>query len=221
MTEIKEISNFVSIIFFVCPGLVFLYISSILSEGQSPPVNKETIVGFIALSVIYAVVAISFNLFPSNLLSSNLDIKDIKSLRESWILSYAIVIPFILGLVWGILVRGEISFKFARLVSLNPFHPRATAWATVFSRLKGGEFFIVTLKDGTTLRGYYEARSSISRDPTFRDIYLEETLPPEGQLPEVIRGTWIAPTEVRLIEVVSNRPGGQPIPNLKSGDDDE
>lgn len=203
--DIKDLSNFTLVVFFVCPGLIFLFMSRLLATGQPPAVSKDNIAGIIALSVIYAAFALALGLFPKLAVASAVDLAGIKSPRRLWLFVYAIGLPFMAGTLWGALVRAEVPFRLARRLGLRPYHSQPTAQGTAFSRLSGGEYLVVTLKDGAVVEGWFVEGASLSRDASFRDLYLGRIRPPAGQPADLVRGAWIAPGEIRTIEVVSRK----------------
>lgn len=202
--EIKDLASLPVALLFLCPGIVFVTMAALFTTGRPPGVSKDTVGGLIALSIVYAVIAAALGLLPS-VLTNGMPIVTLKWPRRVGLFLYAVGVPFASGVAWGALVRAEVPYRLARRLKLNPLHPKPSAWETAFSRLKGGEFILVTMKDGSTVKGYFERRSCISNDPDFRDIYIEEMLPPPGQASDVVRGIWISPGEIKHIEVVSRR----------------
>ena len=203
--ELKDATNLPLILLYLCPGVVFVWCLNWFTTGRPPSINKDTVGGFIAVSVVYAVATASLGLLPAPLHPSGPTIELALWPERGLVFLYAVAVPYAAGVAWGALTRREVPYRLAKFLRLNPLHPRPTSWETAFSRLKGGEFLILTLKDGACIKGYFDARSSVSTDPSFRDIYLEEMLPVPGQATDVVRGAWVAPGELKLVEIVSPR----------------
>ncbi len=129
--------------------------------------------------------------------------------QRSKVLAIFVVIPSILGAVWGRAVRNKIHVRLAGGLGFD-LADIGSAWDVAFETIPSGSYILVTLKDGLSVCGYLEQGSAISNDVGFRDIFISETIGVEGQSPKVARGTWIAPDQIRTVELVSWRQSLQP-----------
>lgn len=92
-----------------------------------------------------------------------------------WILilfALLIVSPFVLGMIAGISTKKEWTRKLLKKIGLNPIHGVPTAWDYVMDR---PAWVIITLKDNSTIYGFYGENSFASTVPSERDIYVEVT----------------------------------------------
>lgn len=83
-----------------------------------------------------------------------------------------IVLPAVLGVVLGRLLRSAWNERLARSLALPVVDPIPRAFDHVFLT-RGPGFVIITFKDGTQLPGYYGKASRVGRDPGRSEIYLQ------------------------------------------------
>lgn len=85
-----------------------------------------------------------------------------------------LVIPLIIGLAWSYVIQREFIEKHSGRLGLYAVHHVNTAWDWKFSRIRAGEWIMVTLKDGTEHAGYIGSDSFIASGEKDRDIYIEQ-----------------------------------------------
>lgn len=100
---------------------------------------------------------------------------EFKQLFQKWIVLLIITIvgATLVALLLAAIKQRKISDRLLLLLGINPIHSTPTAWDYYFSKLKAG-FVIITLLDGTILRGWYSSDSFSSSDSEERDIYIEK-----------------------------------------------
>lgn len=95
-----------------------------------------------------------------------------------------IISPVVLGAIHGFIQQRDlVRFALAQ-VGVFPLESSPTAWHFLFSRLsrtKGGEWIVVTLKDGKQIFGHFGSNSSASSGPTEHDIYIETVVGTEPE----------------------------------------
>lgn len=224
----RELPSIFVILVLFCPGIAFVFFSSLLQHGRAPAITKDTVGGMIAVSLVYVVVLwllgvvpTSFLLHPNSpfIMRSNwcqlVPTGALTSLlakfcepsiwQRSGIVFFFMVVPALFGVLWGEAIRSDRHLRMMRRMGLNPADSSATAWGMAFSTIEYGAFVVVTLKDGTIVSGNLVSGSAISSDAGFRDIFISETERPEGHPQDLMRGTWISPDEIRTIELVTKR----------------
>ncbi|SDZ68592.1 hypothetical protein SAMN05421736_1371 [Evansella caseinilytica] len=130
----------------------------------------------------------------------------------SWILllfTILVISPYVLGLIAGMSTKKEWTRKLLKKVGLNPIHGVPTAWDYVMDR---PAWVIITLKDDSTVYGFYGKNSFASSIPNERDIYVEVTYDFEDNkwIPdERSVGIWIPQSEIKHIELFNLTNGGE------------
>jgi hypothetical protein len=189
-------------LFLLTPGIVFIFGMALITSGGPPSVTKDTIGGYIAVSLVYALAAVALKKFPVTLANAPgfVELAGAKLPKRLWGFMYGIPLPFVLGCLWGAGMRRGLLYDLFRALGLHPVHPARTAWEGAFGGVPSDARLIATLKDGTTLTGRFLSASS---DTEFPDLYLGDVDPPEGQTKGLIRSAWISPTELRSVEIVA------------------
>jgi hypothetical protein len=209
------------------PGVVFVFFSTFVQQGRPPAITKDTVGGMIAVALLYlffiwagGVISTVEVLNPLLLFAREnslcqfasrfvpsfafVDFCSLSMAGRFKILTIVVLIPSVLGAAWGRAIRNKWHLGLARFLGFD-LADIGSAWDVAFERLPRGGYVVVTLKDGAAVSGYFENRSAISNDPTFRDIFIGETRVSDEQSSDVIRGTWIAPDQIRTIELVTWR----------------
>lgn len=213
------------------PGVVFVFFSTFVQQGRPPAITKDTVGGMVAVAVLYIFIVwscglvsttevlnpllmfanegafcqLASRLLPASLVDPSCSLA---SPRRLQVFCIFVLAPAAYGIGWGQVVRKKLHFKLAKRLRLE-LADTGCAWDVAFEMPPSGGYVIVTLKDGMTVAGYLESRSAISNDPGFRDIFIGDTVGLDGQSPDVTRGTWIAPDQIRTIELVSWRKNPQ------------
>lgn len=115
-----------------------------------------------------------------------------------------LISPLITGIIFGILSKKEIFRKLLQRIGFNIIHPIPTAWDYKFSTIQKGIWILVTLKDDSTVLGYFGQDSFASSDSIEHDIYIERVyrICENGQWEETSRtdGILIKGDQIKLIE---------------------
>lgn len=117
------------------------------------------------------------------------------------------VAPVILAVLTAELSQANALERFIRhwphQLRLRTISPIPTGWDWIFGRTDPC-FVIVTLKDGSSVAGYFGLQSMASSDPTRRDIYLEcqYVIRAHGEWVEVAQsqGAFIDGSQITCIE---------------------
>jgi hypothetical protein len=115
----------------------------------------------------------------------------------------AFVAPGILGLMVGVLNERGLVYRLLQCLGIDTIHPIPTAWDFVFRR-KASVWVLVTMTNGSTIAGFFGARSFASSDSDNRDLYIENVfiVGDDGPWREVPMnaGAWISGRNIRNIE---------------------
>lgn len=127
-----------------------------------------------------------------------------RTLYWALIICCTLITSTITGFIIGLLRKKElIRFVFKKL-NIQAEHPIPTAWDYKFSKVTTQRWVLVTLANGTYIRGLYSYKSLASTDEQYRDIYIEEVylLDENEQWIKMKRtdGVWINPSEIKMIE---------------------
>lgn len=100
---------------------------------------------------------------------------EFKQLFLKWVVLLAITIAgaMLVALLLAVIKQRKITDKLLLKMRINTIHSTSTAWDYYFSKQKAA-FVIITLMDGTTLRGWFSSDSFSSSDSKERDIYIEK-----------------------------------------------
>ena len=166
--------NFLNDAYFIpallVPGLVVLFVRSRFVTGGSAA-QFVGILPYLTVSVMYYAVAYVF-LIPLAEFTDFMELMHEPGYARIIILYVLIFIgPAVLGLLLGIDIQRNFSYRFLQRIGLNPVHAVPTAWDWKFGRLNAAYVFI-TLKDGKCVAGFYDSDSFTSTSPTERDLYI-------------------------------------------------
>ena len=165
MEELQSVDRLYSILPFLIPGFIVLFVRSQFVTGPRPA-HSTTVVSYLIISVIYYALAQLFiHFLPST-----------PALTEGWALAgwlgLIVVGPVILGLGAGFNIQYDLLRRGLQWFGLNPVHVVPTAWDWKFGGMSP-QWVLVTLKDGTRFAGFCGSESFMSSDPAERDIYIE------------------------------------------------
>lgn len=136
------------------------------------------------------------------------------------------IAPTIIGFYSAVSVEKDIFGRFYRNVfGISPVNAFPKSWDRKFCYQRKPCYLIVTIKDGSSVAGYYGSNSFSSSEPAERDVFIE-------QVYDVHKGVWqedrsghgilIMQSEIRYIEFFSgerNYDGKEtPSPAAASGD---
>lgn len=184
---------------FLTPGLIIVYIRSQFITGRIPKPNEQVFT-YLALSglnyglfswLIYGVVYSEW--FKSHPWASAL----------AWFF-FIFLAPAFIGIFFAYSVQRDWAGQIFRKIGLHPVNVWPTSWDRKFCYQRAHCFLTVTLKDGTTVSGYYGGDSFASSEPAERDIFIEQIYDMEekGQWKERAagHGILIMHSEIRCVE---------------------
>jgi hypothetical protein len=203
--ELKDLLAVSTLLTFLCPGLIFVYVHTVVSRGTGPEVTKDNLAAFVAVSAIYTVAVTAVGLLPSPLLPNGPSLAGATVFQRSEVMAFAFLGPAILGGMYAAAKQRDIFYRLAILLRLHPINPSPSAWETGIKRLVQGDYVIATLKDGKRISGNLDHLASFSSKDGCNDMLLSETTPPPGQNEGVTRATWIASGEIQTLEIVTRR----------------
>lgn len=127
-------------------------------------------------------------------------------------LSITLVGALLIGFIIAIFKQTNVIDRVWSKFNVKSIHPTPTAWDYVFSQQKAS-YVIVTLEDGTEIRGLYSFHSFCSSDNENRDLFLEKTYK-IGNNDEWIyspdsNGIYIPSAKIKYIEFKEGSQNGQ------------
>lgn len=151
---------------FLVPGFVFSAVRNQFITGQEQQ-GTEQFIRFLTYSAVnYALFSAPIYFFLNSQLTA---------LWKGLLWTSVILVgPAFLGLLSGIVTRNGWVRKVFHWTGLNPVHAVPTAWDYKFSGMKGGEWVLVTLKNGTRFAGFCGSNSFASSDNKERDLFIEK-----------------------------------------------
>ena len=183
------------------PGLVVLFVRSRFVTGGGAP-QFVGILPYLTVSIVYYAIAyilvIPFANFADFIKWAHEPGYD----KTAIVFALIFVGPAILGLLLGIDIQKNFSYRLLQRISLNPVHAVPTAWDWKFGRL-GETYVLITLKDGTRFAGFFDSNSFVSSNANERDLYIrwiydiedeDEWVPVDGD------GILIAADEIQTVE---------------------
>lgn len=174
--------------YFLVPGVVIITIRNYFSVSKVVLLS-EVAWKYIPISLIYAAVTLPIAAYHSLI--------DGEFSALVWYL-IVIIIPSIVGLVYGLMGKSESLYIFLReRMHLPITHRIGTAWDWRFSNFTGS-YVRVKLDDDTEFAGFAGAASFISSDSDHRDIFIEKTYILEN-------GLWVEPPRPTSALVGANR----------------
>jgi hypothetical protein len=97
--------------------------------------------------------------------------------------------PVAMGLVFARLSQRDVMRRMLQRLGFNPVHVIPTAWDYKFSQTPP-LWVLVTMKDGSTVAGWFGSRSFASSEPRGRDLYIQEVYRPgDGDMWQPVPGT--------------------------------
>ena len=121
----------------------------------------------------------------------------------------AIVQPVLYGALWGRFRQRGYDRKIFTRIGWNTFEQShaPTAWDALFSQ-RPESWIIVTLKDGTKVKGWFGVDSHASSDDGQRDLFISHVLRQreDGQ-EEVVQntgGVYVSADEIRTVEFIKH-----------------
>lgn len=121
----------------------------------------------------------------------------------------AIVQPVLYGALWGRFRQRGYDRKFFTRIGWNTFEQghAPTAWDALFSQ-RPESWIIVTLKDGTKVKGWFGVDSHASSDDGQRDLFISHVLMQrEDEQEQVVQntgGVYISADEIRTVEFIKH-----------------
>jgi hypothetical protein len=117
--------------------------------------------------------------------------------------------PIVIGALWGrIRLKGNdraVLRKFG-FIPLEQNHA-PTAWLAMFAG-RAPSWIIVTLKDGSMVKGWFGVESHASSDDMHRDLFVSHVVRVlangDEELVENTAGVYIAPDEIKTVEFIKN-----------------
>ncbi len=186
-------SDFASILPFLIPGFVALWVRSQFVRGVNPTLDKDNFVTYMAFSSIYDTLVVRFI--------------DAKWITDSTLIFLVIfvIVPAIFGLLLGINVQRNFVRGVLSRFGLYTIHALPTAWDWVFNRAVSEQWVLVTLKNGIQFSGLYGLDSFAGSNPNERDLYIQwlYDINEEGDwapVDEDGNGVLIAASEISTVE---------------------
>lgn len=149
---------------FLVPGFVLSAVRNQFITGQERQ-GSEQLIRFLTFSAINC-AAFGWVLYLAISAYAPPAVK-----AAAW-LFVVLIAPVLLGLLSGAAAQKGWARKVCQWLKLQPVHVMPTAWDYKFAAT-GGEWVIVTLKDGTRFSGWFGAASFSSSDAKERDLYLQ------------------------------------------------
>lgn len=193
--ELKSLDQLSLVVWFLLPGVVIVYVRAQFLTGRLTP-HKDALLTYLALSLVYHALTLP-------LLSALLRTQDPLA-KHPWLWLLTVFFgPAAVGVVFGLNASKDWSRRFLAKLGLRGVHPMPTAWDETFARSEA-RLVIVTLKDGSVVRGWCGQQSFISSDAKERDIYIEQIYHKDEQGAWGVlfpgTGVYIAPGEIRMVE---------------------
>ena len=205
MFEALKDFELTKLLLWVVRGAFIALSRSFALRGSFPSITKDDIAVLILGSVIYDFILMLLAVGINPNLESRRDLFS----PLLWFI-VIVVIPVIIGFVLGLAEASDYIGRQLRKTGICLPSPDPSAWATMFHDLKPNTVLVLTLKDGTTVFGRWiggEWGSASSTDTGILDLYLGEigSIDNEGKYvpKQPRRGAYLAPGEVRFIEVIS------------------
>lgn len=157
--------NDIYIILGLCvPGIIIMFVRSQFIPCKNQISTANILPYFIISIVYYAAIA--------PIMSWVLSFKEVSyGMLVAWF-AIIFVCPASVGLLVGVSFERGWLRGAMRACGINTLHVMPTAWDWKFGK-KELVWVLVTLKDGSCIRGFCGPDSFMSTDPTERDIYIQ------------------------------------------------
>ncbi|SDN46578.1 hypothetical protein SAMN05216196_101619 [Lutimaribacter pacificus] len=191
--SLTTFSDVVLAVSLLSPGFLISYFKNTFISGRHPRISERIVELLIISSVYYASFGAIFVYFK----------------WLGWIPLFLLLflIPMLLGLCSGVASQKRWFERIYEALGLNPIHPATTGWDFLFGTMDSNKWIVVTLSDGTKIRGWFDRNSGASTDLSRRDIYINDirredfsNFESDGRK----RGIWLHEDEIRHIEVISD-----------------
>ena len=154
-------SDIATILPFLIPGFVALWVRSQFVRGVNPTLDRNSFVTYMAISSIYDTLVVRFI--------------DPKWITNSSIIFLVIFVlgPAIVGLLLGVNVQRNYIRGVLGRIGLYTIHALPTAWDWRFNRAVSVQWVLVTLKNGVQFSGLFGLESIAASSPNERDLYIQ------------------------------------------------
>jgi hypothetical protein len=166
LEKIKSIEQIYLILVFLTPGLITLFVRSLLVAGRRPK-TIEHAVEYIIISTLYFAVFLP-------LVEIVLATKEPAWFRVTLWVALLAVLPALIGLILGAGTQKGWWRLILSKASLSVVSPYPTGWDWVFGRLRAPVFLLVTLEDDSRVAGLFGIDSIAASKPEERDIFIDE-----------------------------------------------
>lgn len=158
---------------FIMPGFL---INNIIDTLNPPRIRTESVLSLRYLG--YSIINCAFLSWAYKII---LSIKDSHPVRF-WLLFLLITFvgAIIIGFIIAVCKQKRVIDRICSKIGIKSIHATPTAWDFIFSKQEAN-YVIVTLEDGTEIRGLYSTESFSSSDIENRDIFLEKTYKRVGE----------------------------------------
>jgi len=175
---------------FILPGFIIKNIIDMLN-----PPRKTTDPSFLLGCLAYSLVNAAIFSWAFILVGSS-------ELRGAayWgvLLGIVLVGAVLIAFVVALLKQRRWIYEIVKKLRMKVIDPTPTAWDFWFSKQECS-FVFITLKDGSTVEGWFGVNSFASSDPDQRDIFIERTYS-AGELSPKNAGLYIPKDEIKSIE---------------------
>ena len=175
------------------PAIVFLYARTQFINGRMPPPSEAILYYFAITAIYYGLV------YPIILLAHSL-----QGNWLTWWLGWVVLVffaPFVLGAFSGWFASNGFVYHALRSLGLKPVHITPTAWEWRAAQC-GGEWVVITLKNGNAYGAECGPGSFFSTHPSERDIYVQRTFDilENGEWVDRHFGMLVCASEISTIE---------------------
>ena len=201
------VSN-ISVVFytisFLVPGFVM---NSVISafQPQKELEEKSTLLKYLTLSSINYSLC-SWLIF---LISQKQFIDQYPKWAAFFWFAIVFVSPVMIGTLIGISKQREWTRRLLQKIGIVTIHSLTSAWDYIFSRTEPG-WILVTLKDGSTIGGWFGSESFAASKTDGKDLYIQEIYRiSDGTWQKLERksGIWIDAEQIKHTEFIEDLKG--------------